>query len=170
MADSISRKRKIISIISAWLVFIGIDFLFHASILASYWNEDIPALKSLDDLAMLIPAGYLSFLLLTALIGYLFFKIFKSKPEKWKVTQFGFVFGILYSLSNVFGLYSYIELPIKQLMAYNLVYFIEIFAVCLCLNYFAFSGSSKKAVISSFLTLLILMIAGVVIQNVFPYS
>lgn len=170
MAHSTRNKRRITSIILAWLVFIGIDFLFHASLLASFWNEDIPALKSLEDLAVLIPAGYFSFLLLTALIGYIFFKIFKTKPEVRKVFQFGFVVALLFSLSNFFGLYSYIDIPIKHLIVFNLVYFIEIIAVCLSLYYFTFSWSIKRSILYSLLIFLILIIAGIVIQNIFSIN
>ena len=49
VTDLISIKRQILSIILAWLIFIGIDFLFHASLFASFWNENLAALKSLDD-------------------------------------------------------------------------------------------------------------------------
>jgi hypothetical protein len=82
-------KRYVITIIMAWMIFIGIDFLFHASIFASLWKEDIAAFKSIRDLTILIPIGYFSFLLLTTLIGYLFFRIFKIKPAIKEVIKFG---------------------------------------------------------------------------------
>lgn len=168
VTNSITNRRRIRSIILAWLLFIGIDFLFHASIFASFWKEDLPALKSLDELAVLIPAGYISFLLLTSLIGYVFFKVFRTKPEIRKVFQLGFVFAILFSLSNIFALYSYIDIPLKQLMVFNLVYFIEIIAVSLALYYFAFSINTKRSIVISVLIFFVLIIAGIMIQNVFP--
>ena len=165
VTDSISNRRQILSIVLAWLIFIGVDFLFHASLFASFWNEDLPALKSLDDLALLIPAGYLSFLLLTTLIGFVFFKIFSTKPEVGKVFQFGFIFALLFSLSNFLGLFSYIDLPLKQLIVFNLVYFIEVIVVCLYLNYVAFSKGIRKPIWLSVLVFFLLIILGVVIQN-----
>lgn len=166
VTDLISIKRQILSIILAWLIFIGIDFLFHASLFASFWNENLAALKSLDDLAVLIPAGYLSFFFLTSLIGYVFFKIFKTKPEAGKVIQFGLIIALLYSLSNFLGLFSYIDLPVKQLIVFNLVYFIEVLIVCFFLSYVAFSKSLKKPIIFTTLVFFLLVIAGIAIQNV----
>ena len=70
-------KRYVLAIFLAWIIFIGMDFLFHASIFASLWKEEIAIFKSPEDLLFLIPVGYVSFLLLTILIGYLFFRILK---------------------------------------------------------------------------------------------
>ena len=160
-------KRQIISIFLAWLIFIGVDFIFHASLFASYWNEGLSGLKSLDDLAMLIPAGYLSFFLFTCLIGYVFFNIFKIKPELLQVLKFGFIFALLFSLSNLFGLFSYVNLPLKQLIIFNLVYFIEVIIVWLILNYIAFSVTLKKSILFLLLIFFIPIIEGIVIQNLF---
>ena len=164
--NQISWKRAITAILIAWLLFIGVDFIFHAAILESLWKEEIPAIKSLENLTVLIPAGYTSFLLLTALIGYVFFRIFKTKPTLKEVMKFGFIFGLLFSLSNITGLYSYITIPLKQLLIFNLVYFIEILVVAVAINHLAFSAKIKKVVWVSFLIFLGLIIFGIVIQNI----
>lgn len=170
MTDIITIKRRVLSIILAWLIFIGVDFLFHASIFASIWNENLDALKSLDDLALLIPAGYLSFFFLTTLIGYVFFRIFKTKPGVYKAFEFGLIFGLLFAFSNFLGLFSYIELPVKHLIIFNLVYFVEIIIVCLFLNYVAFSKGIRKTIVTSVVSFLLLIIVGIVVQNVFPIT
>ena len=166
----LSLKRKLLSVVIAWLLFIGVDFLFHASLLASLWREKIPALKPLDDLALLIPAGYLSFLLLTGLIGYVFFKVFTQKPSKRQVLSFGLIFGLLFAMSNLFGLYSYVALPFGYLLVFNLVYLIEIIVVSLCLNYVGFSVRSKKPVLRSTLIFIGLIVLGIIIQNIVSIS
>lgn len=165
--NQIKTKRVVTSILISWLLFIGVDFLFHASIFASLWKEDIPAFKPLISLALLIPAGYFSFLLLTILIGYLFFQLFKLKPQLIEALRFGVIFGLLFSLSNFFGLFSYIDIPIKQLIVFNFIYFIEVIIVTLCLYYIAFSTNIKKTVWISILIFFCLLIIGAVIQNVF---
>jgi hypothetical protein len=159
-------KRFVIAILVAWLLFIGVDFLFHASLFASLWKEDLPALKSLDNLALLIPAGYTSFLLLTVLIGYLFFRIFERRPPIKEVFKFALVFGALFSLSNLLGLFSYIAIPFKHLLLFNLVYFIEIIVVTLSLYTIVFSANIKKSIWRSALIFIILFISGIIIQNV----
>ena len=170
LTETISIKRKLFYISLAWVVMIGIDFLFHASLFASFWKEDLPALKSLNDLALLIPAGYLSFFFLTVLIGYVHFLVFKTPPVRKKVVGFGFVFALLFSLSNFLGLYSYIDLPLKQLILFNAVYFVEIVAVCLCLYYFSGLRHWKKALMHTVFIFLGLVIIGIIIQNIFSYS
>ena len=166
MAESVSNKRRIVSIVLAWLIFIGIDFFCHASLLSSNWEKDLPALKSLNELALLIPAGYLSFLLLTLLIGFVFFKVFPTKPAYHQVILFGFVFAILFALSNFLGLYSYINLPLKELALFNLVYFVEILTVTLSIYHFTFNINLKKSILYGILIFLGLVIIGIVIQNV----
>lgn len=159
-------KRKIISILIAWMLFIGVDFLFHASILTTMWEADNTSVKSLEDLAILIPVGYTSFLLLTILVGYIFFRIFKVKPELKDVLKFGLTFGVLFSLSNLLGLFSFVSIPLDHLILINLVYLIEIVVVSLSLYYCMFSEKLSKIVWSAILLFFLLLISGIVIQNV----
>ena len=159
-------NRYLTAILLAWILFIGVDFLFHASIFASLWKEDIAIFKSLENLSLLIPTGYISFLLLTVLIGYLFFRLFKIKPQIKEAIKFALIFGILFSLSNLLGLFSYLAIPLKYLLLFNLVYFIEIIVVTLSLYFIAFSTHLKKMVWLSVFIFFILLIVGIVIQNV----
>ena len=98
---NVKKKRFWLSTITAWLLFIGIDFLFNASILQNIWKE-ISVAKPLEELALLIPVGYTSFLFLTILIGYLFVNIYKEKPQLKEGVKFGIIFGGFYSLSSFF--------------------------------------------------------------------
>ena len=148
------------------MLFIRVDFLFHASLLESLWKEDINALKPLKELSILIPVGYFSFLLLTLLIYFVYTKVFKSKPLLKESLIFGIVFGLLFSLSNLFGLYSYISIPLKHLILFNLVYFIEIVVVAFSFHFLLFSEKRKKVVWMSILYFFLLVFLGIVIQNV----
>ncbi len=151
--------------ILAWVVFIGIDFLFHASILESLWQEEIDSIKPTTDLFILIPMGYLSFLLLTILVGFTFTKIYPSKPEGMQVVRFSLIFGLLYSLSNLFGLYSYMNIPLKQLIIHNLVYFIEISAVVFIFYKSIYRKNLNKIIRYSLLAFFLLVVIGLIIQN-----
>jgi len=161
-----SRKRFLTTTLLAWLIFIGIDFFFHASLLKSLWQEDIDTFKPEMDLCILIPFGYLSFLLLTLLVGYCFIKIFPSKPGGKQALKFSLIFGGLYALSNLFGLYSYADIPLKHLIAYNVVYCIEILAVVFVFHKAIYRTTIKKMIGYSILTFFLLVIAGIIIQNI----
>ena len=127
------QKRFWLSTIMAWLLFIGIDFLFHASILQNIWTE-ISVAKSLEELALLIPVGYTSFLILTILIGFLFVNIYNDKPLQKEGIKFGIILGGLYSISNFLGSYSFLDIPVSFLIITNIVNFIEIFGVVVIYN------------------------------------
>jgi hypothetical protein len=163
----IKNKRFWTSSIIAWIVFIGIDFLFHASLLESLWHEEIAAIKPAMDLFFLIPIGYLSFLLLTLMVGYSFSKIYQSKPNRKEATVFTLIFGFLFSGSNFFALIAYVYIPMKQSLVYNLVYFIEILAIFLIIYNTFYTTKIKKMVLYSTLSFFVLIVLGITFQNIF---
>lgn len=152
--------------ILAWIVFIGIDFLFHASLLESLWKGEIDAIKPTIDLFILIPMGYGSFLLLTLLVGYAFTKIYPSKPESKQVLKFALIFGLLYSIGNLLGMYSYVNIPLKHLILFNAVYFIEISAVVFVFYKVFYRETLKKITGYVLLVFFLLVIIGITIQNI----
>ncbi len=162
----IKQRRFWSTAIIAWIVFIGIDFFFHASLLESLWQEEIEAIKPATDLFILIPIGYLSFLLLTLLVGYSFTKIYQSKPSRKEVTIFSLIFGLLYSGSNFLALFSYVDIPLKQLLIYNLVYFLEILAIVFIFYKTLYKTKIKKMVWYSILTFFVLIVLGITFQNI----
>ncbi|MDH3244605.1 MAG: hypothetical protein OEM26_08315 [Saprospiraceae bacterium] len=158
-------KHKVIAIIAGWLIFIGVDFVFHGSLFAHLWQEEIEAFKSLKNLALLIPAGYLSFLLLTTLQGYFYFQLFENPPKRQALWKFAFVFAILFSLSGFFGMYSFLDIPIKHLLIFHLVYFIELLVVPLAIDHVAHSTAPFKNLGRILILFLILVIFGIIVQN-----
>ena len=160
------QKRFWLSTVAAWLLFIGIDFLFHASILQNIWKE-ITIAKPLLELALLIPVGYASFLFLTILIGYLFVNIYKEKPPLNEGVKFGVLFGGLYSLSSFLGSFSFLDIPVFFLILTNIVYFIEIFGVVIVYNNLLFGDRFRKKVGMIIVVFILLLISGIIIQNIF---
>ncbi len=159
-------KRYLTAIMMAWIIFIGIDFLFHGGILASLWKEHIPVFKSTEDLTKLIPIAYFSFLLLTVLVGYLFFKIYNVKPALSEVLKFGTMFGLLFSFSNFLSLFSYLAIPFDRLLLFSFVSFIEIIFVTLSLYFTFFAVNLKKVIWYTIFCFILLLISGIVIQNI----
>jgi len=161
----INRRRFWITTILAWMVFIGIDFLFHASLLERLWQEEIEIIKSAKDLFILIPVGYLSFFLLTVLVGYAFTKIYQKKPKSKEVIGFVMIFGLLFSGSNLLALFAYVDIPLKNLIIYNVVYFIEISSVIFIFYKAMFRRKINKLIWYSILTFFVLVVIAIVIQN-----
>lgn len=162
----ISHRRFWSTAIIAWILFIGIDFFFHASLLESLWQEEIDSIKPEMDLFILIPVGYFSFLLLTLLVGYSFTKIFPTKPDRNKAIGFSLIFGLLYSIGNLLGVYSYVNIPLKQLVIMNVIYFIEISAVVFIFYKASNNKKLNRLVWYSILTFFSLVIIGIIIQNI----
>lgn len=162
----INQRRFWSTTIIAWIVFIGIDFFFHASLLESLWQEEIASIKPEMDLFILIPVGYFSFLLLTLLVGYSFTKIFPTKPDRNQALGFLLIFGSLYSISNLLGVYSYVNIPLKQLIIMNAVYFIEISAVVFIFYKATFKKRLNRMLWYSILAFFALVFIGIIIQNI----
>ncbi|MBW1902768.1 MAG: hypothetical protein JRJ20_14240 [Deltaproteobacteria bacterium] len=160
-----NTKRFILSVFLSWLLFISLDFLAHASILRSFWGEELAALKPQKDLFLLIPAGYMSFLLLTLLVGWFYTRFYGKEGSAKKGMILGAKFGGLYALSLFLGWYSFLNLPVLFLFLICLVYFIELVAVGFCFGYLMFSPNEKRRgwiIISAFFGILFL---GIVLQN-----
>lgn len=158
-------SNRILSIIAGWLIFIGIDFVFHGSLFAHLWQDEISAFKSLENLALLIPAGYLSFLFLTILEGYVYFKIFSKPPERRALWKFAFVFALLYCLSGFFGMYSFLAVPIKHLLVFNFVYFVELLLVAFVIDHVVQSDAPYNSFGKILLFFFLLITTGIILQN-----
>jgi hypothetical protein len=161
----ITKRRFILSTLMAWLMFLMLDFLAHAGLINALWAEELPALKPKGDLFRLIPFGYLSFLILTSLIGWLYVRLFDGHGSVKKGFLFGMSFGMLFSLSTFLGWYSFLNLPFLFLLAASLVYFVEISAVGLIYGFLLHSASIKKRVWRLVAIIFMGLVLGIVLQN-----
>jgi hypothetical protein len=143
-----------------------LDFLAHAVILNPFWAREYPALKTKEELFHLIPFGYLSFLILTIMIGWLYTRLFKSNGDVKKGLAFGAIAGGLFALSNFFGWYSFLNLPPLFLFLANLGYFVEISSVGLVYGYLLHPASIKKRAWIITSMVVFGFILGIVFQNI----
>lgn len=163
MAD---RGRFILSTVMAWLLFLMLDFLSHASLLTSFWNNQFRALKSKQELFRLIPVGYLSFLALVFLIGWLYTRLFKTSISIKTGLSFGAMFGALFSLSIFLSWYSFLNLPVLFLFLASFVTFSEILGVGFTYGYLLSSVSIKKRVWWLTGVILLGFVLGMALQNI----
>lgn len=161
-------RRFILTTFLAWLLFLMIDFLAHAVLLNSFWAQDFQALKSKDELFRLIPLGYLSFLILTILFGWLYARLFKSDSDVKKGLAFGATCGGLFALSTFFGWYSFLNLPPLFLFLASFVYFVEISGVGFVFGYLLHPASIKKRTWIIVSIIFSGFFLGIVLQNIAP--
>jgi hypothetical protein len=162
----VNKGRFVLTTIFAWLVFLALDFLAHAVLLNSFWAQDYQALKTKDELFRLIPFGYLSFLILTILLGWLYARLYKSDGDVKKGLAFGVFAGGLFALSNFFGWYSFLNLPPLLLLLTSLGYFVEISAIGLVFGYLLHAASIKKRIWIIVSIIVFGFFLGIVLQNI----
>ncbi|MFC1564347.1 hypothetical protein ACFL6G_05385 [candidate division KSB1 bacterium] len=161
-----NKKRFTTAVLLSWLIFLMIDFILHASLLAKLWQSGYPALKSLKELALLIPTGYLSFLILTILVCWIYLTFYREDPGLKQTIKFGVVFGGLFSAANMLGLYSYIELPVIFILLINIGYFIEFLILIIVIRYIFFAENLKMRAVRIVFLFFTGLIIGVVLQNI----
>ncbi|MGD2295151.1 MAG: hypothetical protein PVF22_04870 [Candidatus Aminicenantes bacterium] len=160
-----NTNRFVLSAFLSWLLFLSLDFLAHASVLRSFWAQELAALKPQRDLFRLIPAGYMSFLLLTLLVGWLYVSFHKDNGNAIRGMTFGAVFGGIYALALFLGWYSFLNLPILFLFLMGVVYFVEIVGVGFCFGYLMAAESLRKRVWPLIVVIFCIFVVGILLQN-----
>ncbi len=162
----LNKGRFFLTTFLAWLVFLALDFLAHAGFLNSLWAQDLPALRSKEELFHLIPFGYLSFLILTLLFGWLYVRIFETSGNAKKGLAFGTFCGGMLATSIFLGWYSFLNLPPLFLFLASFVYFVEISGVGFVFGYLMHPASIKKRIWVIIGFAVIGFFLGIVLQNI----
>ncbi len=162
----INKTRFILASILAWLLILMLDFLAHATLLSHFWAQDYPAQKSKEELFRLIPFGYLSFLVLTLLVGWLYVRFYREEGNAKKGLSFGAVFGGLLALATFLSWYSALNLPAFFILLISIVYFVEVCAVGFTFGYLMHPKSVKKRVWGIVGIVLFGLVLSIILQNV----
>jgi len=164
----VNKKRFILASVMAWLFFLMLDFLAHATLLNRFWAKEYPALKSKEELFRLIPLGYLSFLILTLLIGWIYIRFVKDGGNTKKGLSFGAAFGGLYAVVTFLSWYSALNLPALFVLLISFVYFIEIAAVGFTFGFLMPPVPVKKRVWALVGIIFFGFVLSIIIQNIIP--
>lgn len=160
------KKRFIITTLIAWLMFLMLDFLANASLLRNFWGQEYPALKSKEELFRLIPFGYISFLILTFLVGWVYTRFYQEKGSVKKGLCLGSVFGGLLALSLFLATYSAFNLPVVFILLMSAVYYIEIVAVSFCYGYLMYPIVTIKKRVWVLSGIIVAgFVLGIIVQN-----
>ncbi len=110
------KRHVILLTLIAWLSMIGFDFFLHAGLLAKLYLQPSPFLLSSRTAFVLIPVGYLSFLLMAIALVWLMPQL---KLIGWrKGALFGLQFGGLMWGSFILGLLSISTASFTLLLAW----------------------------------------------------
>jgi hypothetical protein len=157
--------RFLLTTFLAWLVFLALDFLAHATLLQTLWAQDIPALRTPQELFQLIPFGYASFLILTVMMGTLCLLIVPRDRFPGGALKLGTAAGAAFALSNGLAWYSVFDLPGPLLFLTSLVYWVELTAVAGVYGWLLPASSLKKRAWWVVGSAVLLVALSIVLQN-----
>ncbi|MGB2908335.1 MAG: hypothetical protein WBB73_14630 [Candidatus Aminicenantaceae bacterium] len=165
MSEAKEVRRFVATVVLAWLTFLALDFLVHATLLRTLWARDLPALKSPEEMFRLIPFGYLSFLLLTLLLGVLYWRVHPDGGSPVQGLRFGALVGVLFAVSNFLGWYSFLALPLDMVALTSLGYWLEFTAAGLVFGFLIPPSSIKKRAWIVIGVVLLILVVSIVFQN-----
>ncbi len=114
--EGVGRGRATGLVLAAWVVTLGIDLFLHAGVLAGFYVRDIPFLVDPVTAFRRIPAGYLSFLLLTA--GLYWLLVRSDVRGAGAGFRWGAVAGLTVWGALVLGLWSITTAPADLLLGW----------------------------------------------------
>ncbi len=162
--DKVPLRRFLATTLAAWFVFVAIDFTAHATLLSSFWQQELVALKSREQLFRLIPFGYASFLVLTLVVGWLLVRLGGADGIPRNGLVFGATFGAFFAVSTFLGWYSAIALPTSFILWISIVYWIELAAVGWAYGYLLFCPRFARRVLAPVALGISVLASGVAIQ------
>ena len=136
-AERLSGKMIAGMLTAMFLATLGVDFLFHAGLLARYYRHPGPALLPVPQLIRRIPFGYASMLLTLAFELWLICRVGLRGTKAG--AGFGAIFGLVLGVAGAIGLFSLVPLGVDYLASV---------AVCQVIEYAiagALAGSAMKS-------------------------
>ncbi len=161
----IIRHRFVPASIFAWLIMVMIDFLAHAVLLKPYWDQGYAALKTQQELFKYIPFGYLGYLFLAILLGWLYMQMYKRGGRTIRGLEFGAKFGMLFSVFTFFAWYSVFSLPAGFIVFIGFAFLIQLTAAGGVYGYLLHVPNIKKRYGLLVLVFIAGVVLGIVLQN-----
>ncbi|MDX1435890.1 MAG: hypothetical protein R3335_03705 [Anaerolineales bacterium] len=147
-----------------WLAMIGFDFFLHGGLLESVYSQPSPFLVSAERAFLLIPVGYVSFLLMAALLTWLMARL---RMTGWRQGgRFGLIVGGLTWGALILGLVSISTIPLTLALAWFLGQTVELGLGGAVIGHGAETRNLRRLLAGVIIFALAAFAATVVLQNV----
>ena len=161
------RSRLVPAALAAWLGYLVLDFLMHGVFLAAWWRAAEPYLLPPRDMARLIPLGYASFAIYCGALTWLVARLYREHVSVNAGLRFGAVAGVVFGLASTLGTYSALRMPPTALLVWPASVVAESASAGALAAWVLVAERPWRRVGLVLCAVIVLFIAGVVIQNLF---
>ena len=95
----------------AWCIYLLIDFLTHAVLLAPYWRATESYWLPPRELFRMIPLAYTLFAIYCAALTWLLIRLYGNQPTLAAGLRFGAIAGLFLGASSTLGAYCVARMP-----------------------------------------------------------
>lgn len=161
----LSKGRLLQAVLLAWLVMLGVDFTLHAGLLNDVYTAESPFLLPPERAFQLIPLGYLSFLILSAFLVWLLVRL--GIRDARSAGKIGLLFGVVVWGALTLGLLSIASADPMLLLAWWIGQTLELGVGGVVAGHVLGGADLRKAWAGVVVVVLILLAAGILLQNIF---
>ncbi len=150
---------------AAWLIFLAVDFVLHAGIFAGWWRATGSYWMPPADLFRLIPFAYVAFAIHCLVMTWLLVRIQGDDRTIISAGRFGAAAGLILGAVIALSNYSVLRLPVLSLLVWPASFMIESAFACAAASWVLDAQRPWRRVAIVFGAALVLMIIGIVLQN-----
>lgn len=167
----IACHRIIAAAVSAWFMFLAVDFMLHAVIFAKWWRTTESYWLTPIELFRMIPYGYASFAIYCLVLTWLFVRVYGAKLTFGAACRFGGFIGLALGFSIILGNYAVFRVPVSALLVWPASYGIESTVACVAARWVLIAERPWRRAGLAFGVAVLLLIVSVVFQNLlYPAS
>ena len=153
--------------VAAWLIYLAIDFLLHAVILAGWWKATESYWLSQQELFRRIPFAYALFAIYCLVLTWLFVRLYGDRRTFGAALRFGAIAGLVFGFSTILANFSVFRMPASAFLVWPGSFLIESTVACAVANWILDAERPWRRVGLVFGVTVLLIIVSVVLQNLF---
>ena len=162
-----NHTARIPAALAGWLAYVAVDFLTHAVFLAPWWRATEAYWLPPAGLVARIPFGYGAFAIYVAGVMWLVVRIIGPRPQPARAIRFGAVTGLVFGSASGLANYSVFAMPTSAILVWPASVTIASVAAVAAGVSTLHADRPWRQVLNVLLGALALVVAGVVLQNLF---